>query len=285
MVSKELLRSKVAVLLIVAMLSATVYYLVPDKDQVSGIVFALGSGSQFSGQRIVSELPTIHLIVGFTNGSYIKIFAFNQDQDVYVGEFDARDMKNISLSCPFISQLALGVPSIYRLTVNTLNNRTVSSYLIGNETYDLGTSKVIGEADGFMTGNEGLSNTEWPDLSINASSSNVVETSGHWKAFDTFSQEDIMARSIGRGGEFQLDTSELQNVLGNGLNEVNVTFSLVYDIMLKYEVIHTGGNTTYGEASLHWSGEWGNIQFTYSEDNLTSMKYNFTAIKLVAFPT
>ena len=278
MVSKEMFRPVITVVLVAVMLAAAVYYYVPDKAGLSGIVFALGPGSQLTGEEVVSELPTVHLIAIFSNNSYTSIFDFDHDQDVYVGEVDAKDLTSINISLGQ-SQGAVGAP-YDKLTVNLLDNRTVHSLLIGNETVDLGMSQVIGHPNGFMAGN--LIDTRidpnqpwrilepWPDLPINACSSNLVSTTGHW--------------GTRWGGEFQLNVSELQRVIGNGLNQVNVTFNLSYDIMLRYELVYQG-DKTYGDASLHWSGEWGTIQFIYDQNGLTSMKYDFRAIKLVAFPT
>jgi hypothetical protein len=281
MISKELFRQMITVVLVVTLLAAAVYYFVPAKTGLSGIVFALGPSSQLAGDKVVSELPTIHLLASFINGSYVMVFEFNQDQDVYTGEVDARDLKSIYISGG-LSQAAVGVPD--KLTVNLLNNRTVYSSLKGNGTVDLGTSQIIGEPSGFMTGNDYALTGNWTDMPIDANNSDVVYTTGHWKGVDRFKEEDILGRGIGHCGEFQLNVSELHEVLGNGFYQANLTFNLDYDIMLRYELVDQG-KTTYGDASLHWSGELGTIQFTYDQNGLTSMKYDFRAIKLVAFPT
>jgi hypothetical protein len=285
MVSKEMFRPVITVVLVVVMLAGAVYYSVPDKAGLSGIVFALGPGSQLTGEEVVSELPTVHLIAIFSNNSYTSIFDFDHDQDVYVGEVDAKDLTSINISLSQ-SQAAVGAP-YDKLTVNLLDNRTVHSLLIGNETVDLGMSQVVGHPNGFMAGNlidsridpnnPGHILEPWPDLPINACSSNLVNTTGHWGTrWGGEFQLNV--------GEFQLNVSELQEVLGNGFYQVNVTFNLSYDIMLRYELVYQG-DKTYGDASLHWSGEWGTIQFIYDQNGLTSMKYDFRAIKLVAFPT
>ena len=282
MISKELLRQMVTVVVVVSLLAAAVYSLVPARTGLSGIVFALGPSSQLNGDQIVSVFPTMHLLALYANGSYAMIFDFNLDQDRFTGEVDARELKSIYMSGG-LAQGASGIPDIDKLTVNFVDNRTVSSSLKGNGIFDLGMSQIIGEPGGFMTGNDEAIVGGWTDMPIDADKSDIVNTTGHWEGVEAFIEEEINGRGIGRCGEFQLDASELQEVLGNGYYQANITFSLSYDIMLRYELVDQG-KTTYGDASLRWSGEWGTVQFIYDENGLASMKYDFRAIKLVAFP-
>jgi hypothetical protein len=108
----------------------------------------------------------------------------------------------------------------------------------------------------------------WSDLPINATIFPTQDASygtGHWKNYY----------------EWQLDMEDLKSIIGAGSSQVNITFNLDYSLILRYLLV-TGGEKTYGDANMQWSGKWGTLQFTYDEHGLTSVKFSFVAVKLLA---
>jgi len=270
LVFKELSKSAIAVVMLVVILAAAVYYSVPDNVKSSNIAFALGPSSQISGQEIASHETGIKLDVAFSNGSSTTIFQSEASCDTYVGEVNAKDLRFIDVTLPGVTR----VPheGYNKIIIRWVENKTVDTVLTDGETTNLGTAKVIGWPDGFTSLKSRESSNEpgnFSDLPINATTyenGDLNSGTGHWK----------------NSYEWRLDIDELQDIADKGSSQVNITFSLDYTVILRYLIVNEG-EKTYGDANLQWSGKWGTLQFIYDEHGLTSLKFSFVAVKLAAF--
>jgi hypothetical protein len=269
-VSKELFKSATTVVMLVVILAAAVYYFVPDNVESSSIAFALGASSQMNGREIASHETGIRLNVTFSNGSCATIFQSEANCDTYIGEVNAKDLKFIDVTLAGVTYVSHN--DYNKIIIRSVENKTVDSVLTAGETTNLGTAKVIGWPDGFtsLKSNENLNEPgNWSDLPINATiyeNGDLNSGTGHWK----------------NSYEWRLDMEELQNVAHKGSSQINVTFNLDYNVILRYMVTNEG-ESIYGDANLQWSGKWGTLQFTYNEHGLTSLKFSFVAVKLAAF--
>jgi hypothetical protein len=267
--SKELFKSAIAVVMLVAILAAAVYYFVPDNVRLPGIAFALGSSLQITGEEIASHETGIRLEATFSNNSCVTIFQSDLTHDTYLGEVNAKELRTIKVTLPGVSYVSHN--DYNKIVIRWIENKTVDSFLTNGETMNLGTAKVIGWPDGFISvrSKENVSEPgNWSDLPINATTCENGELNsgtGHWR----------------NSYEWRLDMDELQSIIDKGSSQVNVTFSLDYNVILRYELVNDG-ERTYGDANLQWSGKWGTLQFIYDEHGLTSLMFSFVAVKLTA---
>jgi hypothetical protein len=268
MFPKYLFKSAIKVVALAVLLAAAVYYFVPENVKLPAIAFAVGPSSQITGEEIAAYETGISLDATFLNGSSITIFQSDQSHEAYVGEFSAQNLKSINVTLPGVSR----IPQTYnKIVMRWVENKTVDTLLQNNEVVNMGTAKVVGFLNGIMSLRSGEDSNEpgnWTDLPINATiCPTQAESYGtvYWKNYY----------------EWHLDMDTLKSIIDEGSNQVNITFNLDYSIILRYMLIN-GGIKTYGDADLQWSGRWGTMQFIYDEHGLTSVKFSFVAVKLIA---
>jgi len=268
MFSKHLFKSAIEVVILVVLLAATVYYFVPEKVKLPAIAFAVGPSSQITGEEIAEYETGIGLDATFLNGSCITIFRSDLSHDAYVGEFCALDLRLINVTLPGVSR----IPQTYnKIVMRWVENKTVDTLLLNSEVVNMGTAKVVGFLNGIISLRSGEDVNEpgnWSDLPINATIFPTQDASygtGYWKNYY----------------EWRLDMDELKSIVGEGSDQVNITFNLDYSLILRYMLVNEG-EKTYGDANLQWSGRWGTLQFIYDEHGLASVKFSFVAVKLIA---
>jgi hypothetical protein len=271
MSSKQLFKSAIEVIILTALLAATVYYFIPENVKLPAIAFAVGPSSQITGEEIAEYEAGIGLDATFLNGSCITIFRSDLDHEAYVGEFSALDLKSINVTLPGVSR----IPQTYdKIVMRWVENKTVDTLMLNSEAVNMGTARVVGFLNGIMSLKSGEDSSEpgdWSDLPINATIFPTQDASygtGYWKNYY----------------EWRLDMDELKSIVGEGSVQVNITFNLDYSLILRYLIVNEGVKT-YGDANLQWSGRWGTLQFIYDEHGLASVKFTFAAVKLIAAAT
>jgi len=270
MFSKNLFKSATAVTISVVLLAVAVYYLAPEEARRSSVAFALGSGSQVVGDYTIVHESGLALAATFSNGSSLTVFQSDLSRDAYAGEIDATGLVSINVTNVGVTLI---LHNSEKIVLRWVENRTIDTVLANNGTMDMGTSKVIGWPDGVMSLNHADANESgsWDDLPINATVFPRQEASygtGHWKNYY----------------EWRLNMDELKNIMGRGSPQANITFHIDYSVILRYMLVNEG-ERMYGNANLQWSGDWGTLLFIYDEHALTSVKYNFAAVKLAAIAT
>ena len=255
---KEMVRSAIVAVLIVALLSGFSYHFFPQ-SRLPRVPFVFGwaegdtkcGNAEYKNQTL--DWDGLEFEFTFVNGSSIH----EPDTTIsleYHGEFNATSLQRIA-----IGMFHLGIGSspenvTYHLEID--KNTTISASLETVETTDLGAYE-------YMIGRSIIAYTNsCVQIFIRTFQSSY---SGYWK----------------RPGSLMIDINQLSSVLPDS-GTVWITFDATLSVNVRYEIT-IEGTTETGETILSWEGTIGAIEISCDQGRIIWVKYDFQGISLVLF--
>jgi len=272
-----LIKSAILAIMFASLLGTAVYYfVVPQGARFPTIVFALGSNSQISGDYITMYVQELGLIVTFSNGSAIPIYDTGGEltpegaiiPDEHNGEINATGIKEIMIYTTSI--IGISHQGAIKIILRWAENKTASAVLIDKDIIDIGSSKILGEINGVASALDRGTPIGPEDINELPLDVNVTgeELTGYW-----------MDKS-----HWAVNADQLRDILQSSSNPAIITFTLDSSIYLKYKIVGSGENMTT-DVNLKWSGTWGTLQLWHDGGEISSMRYNFSNIKLNVIST